>query len=156
MNKSRCQHSNNTWIKKANISYPALTVCCKQSPGRQAWAQIPPGFGSAHSQLYQTPVNVKQYISHCIYIDTHTHIYIVGETCSSSTSLFFLLPDWFLWGNRKSSAAVGTPGNTATKSCSSGKSETCRVPPTKTMIGIWSEWFKTLIFLKHLFVEDYF
>lgn len=66
----------------------------------------------------------------CIWLDS-SHLQsekwaiAVAHTCSSSSSLFFLPSDWFLWGNRKSSAAVGTPGNTATKSCSSGKSDTC-------------------------------
>lgn len=68
----------------------------------------------------------------------------VPHTCSSTSSLFFLPSDWFLWGNRKSSAAVGTPGNTATRSCSSGKSDTWDTADKCTVTVIYSNNFINL------------
>lgn len=146
---------------RANVSYLVLTVCCTRSPSHQAWAQTPPNFGSARWQFYQIPVD---HIQHTLDEQLHSTfvmyqgIYLIGfqkqqqwhmkfckivaHTCTSSSSLFFLPSDWFLWGNRKSSAAVGTPGNTATKSCSSGKSDTC----DKAEIN----------FISHHTVTDYF
>lgn len=115
---------------KGSVSYPALTVCCRQLPWRQAWAQTPPNFGWARSQLRRKPAKcTQQYVSQWRLFgflpkgDGQVH----DHTCSSSSSLFFLSSDWFLLGNRKSSAAVGTPGNTATRSCSAGKSDTCGI-----------------------------
>lgn len=131
----------------ANVTYPVLTVCCTQSPLHQAWARTLPNFGSARLQLRWIPVEhnttwcstfKEELHSPFVFLSIEQYIWedfnnvwsnpnpiIVSHTCSSSSSLFFLPSDWFLWGNRKSSAAVGTPGNTATKSCSSGKSDTC-------------------------------
>lgn len=144
---------------RANVSYPVLTVCCTQSPLCQAWARTPPNFGSTRLQLCQIPVkHIQHGVLHLTYLYTEQSIWIstnwevkiliaVAHTCSSSSSLFFLPSDWFLWGNRKSSAAVGTPGNTATKSCSSGKSDTC------DKAEIWSISYDTLWQLTASFVS---
>lgn len=150
MNRSCCQPCEKPFAVKTKVSYPALAVCCTQSPVRQAWVQTRPGSGSVHSQWYQMPIDVKQ---HNLYTFVfYTHADVIKATCSSSSSLFFLLPDWFLWGNKKSSAAVGTPGNTATKSCSSGKSETYdKATRKKKLVCLQSDWCNNLIFIKHLF-----
>ena len=126
-----CKHCTSHATASKKVSYPTLTVWSKQWRGCPASAQTPPSSGSARWRWFSTPgLEQIQHCSHESKVNRREQWCAQcwpGLTLSSSSSWFFLECDWFLLGNRKSSAAVGTPGNTATRSCSSGKSSTCIV-----------------------------